>query len=239
MPSGPAPRRRLAAGLIVCIVLMAGFSALGVWQVQRLAWKQALIRQVDARIHAAPVPAPGPEKAVSRADDQYRRVEATGRFLSGRDTQVKAVTERGPGSWVMTPLAEDRGFTVLINRGFVPDGGQAAPAEGPARVVGLLRISESRGGFLRANDPARGRWFSRDVAAIARASALEGPTAAYFIDAEASTGEAGWPRGGMTVVRFPNSHLVYAATWFGLALMSAGGAALLLRDARRPGGGRR
>lgn len=228
-------RRRLVAGLIACAVLMAGFSGLGVWQVQRLAWKQDLIRQVDARIHAPPAPAPGPDAALSRARDQYRRVEVRGRFLSGREARVKAVTEQGPGFWVMTPLAEERGFTVLINRGFVPEGGEAAaPGEGRARVVGLLRISEPKGGFLRANDPGGGRWFSRDVAAIAQAMGLKGAVAPYFIDAEAGAEAATWPRGGMTVVRFPNSHLVYAATWFGLALMSAGGVVMLLRDARRP-----
>ena len=31
-----------------------------------------------------------------------------------------------------------------------------------------------------------------------------------------------WPRAGLTVIRFPNSHLVYALTWYGLALMVVG-----------------
>src|SRR5690606_39408901 len=103
-------------------VLIAGFSALGVGQVQRLAWKQELIRQVDTRIHAHPVPAPGPASfdAVTREADQYRRVTASGRFLHDREARVKAVTDLGPGFWVVTPLADARGFTVLINRGFVP-----------------------------------------------------------------------------------------------------------------------
>jgi surfeit locus 1 family protein len=226
---------RLVAGLAACAVLILGFSALGVWQVQRLAWKQALIRQVDARIHAAPVPAPDPERAVTRQADQYRRVVVSGRFETDRETRVKAVTELGPGFWVMTPLAETRGFTVLINRGFVPAEAPQTRVEGPVSVTGLLRITEPKGGFLRANDPAADRWFSRDVAAIARARGLEGPVAPYFIDADAAPSLSGWPRGGLTVVRFSNSHLVYAVTWFGLALMSAGGAVLLLRERRRGG----
>lgn len=237
----PASRRRTAAGLAAFAVLIAGFCALGVWQVQRLAWKQELIRQVDSRIHAAPVPAPGPASfaAVTRQADQYRRVTASGRFLQDREVRVKAVTDLGPGFWVVTPLEDARGFTVLINRGFVPPE-RAAPdtriegqVEGPVSVTGLLRISEPKGGFLRDNDPANDRWFSRDVAAIAKAKGLEGAVAPYFIDADAAPSPGGWPRGGLTVVRFANSHLVYALTWFGLAFMSAAGAVLWLRDERR------
>lgn len=247
--SEPASRRagergRLLLALTVFAVLFTGFSALGAWQVQRLAWKRELIRQVDARVHAVPVPAPRPEvfAAVTRQRDQYRRVVVSGRFDHGRETRVKAVTDLGPGSWVLTPLAENRGFTVLVNRGFVP-AERAAPetraegqVEGPVVVTGLLRITEPGGGFLRANDPAGDRWFSRDVAAIAEARGLRGPVAPYFIDADAAPNPGGWPRGGLTVVRFANSHLVYALTWFGLALMSACGAVLWWREERRRGG---
>jgi len=229
----------LILGAVMFAVLFAGFSALGVWQVQRLAWKQDLIRQVDARIHAAPVAAPPPDQVVTRQADQYRRVVVSGRFEHAREARVKAVTDLGPGYWVMTPLTTDRGFTVLINRGFVPSERQkpadraAGQVEGPVTVVGLLRLTEPDGGFLRANDPAGDRWFSRDVAGIAKARGVAGPVAPYFIDADATPNPGGWPRGGLTVVSFPNSHLIYALTWFGLALMSAAGFVLFWREEKR------
>lgn len=229
----------LILGAVVFAVLFAGFSALGVWQVQRLAWKQELIRQVDARIHAAPVAAPAPDQTITRQADQYRRVVVSGRFDHSREALVKAVTDLGPGYWVMTPLMTDRGFTLLINRGFVPSERQkptdraAGQVEGETTVVGLLRLTEPDGGFLRANDPAGDRWFSRDVAGIAKARGLSGPVASYFIDADATPNPGGWPRGGLTVVRFANSHLIYALTWFGLALMSAAGFVLFAREEKR------
>lgn len=229
----------LIRGAVVFAVLFAGFSALGVWQVQRLAWKRELIRQVDARIHAAPVAAPPTDQIVTRQADQYRRVVVSGRFDHRHEALVKAVTDLGPGYWVVTPLTTDQGFTVLINRGFVPPERQkpsdraAGQIGGPHTVVGLLRLSEPDGGFLRANDPAGDRWFSRDVIAIAKARGLEGPVASYFIDADATPNPGGWPRGGLTVVRFANSHLIYALTWFGLALMSAAGFAFFLREERK------
>lgn len=229
----------LILGAVMFALLFAGFSALGVWQVQRLAWKQDLIRQVDARIHAAPAAAPPPDQIVTRQADQYRRVGVSGRFDHSREALVKAVTDLGPGYWVMTPLTTDRGFTVLINRGFVPSERQkptdraAGQVDGETTVVGLLRLTEPDGGFLRANDPAGDRWFSRDVAVIAKARGLFGPVAPYFIDADATLNPGGWPRGGLTVVRFANSHLIYALTWFGLALMSAAGFVLFAREEKR------
>jgi len=215
-------RRRLAfVGLALPIIAL--LIGLGVWQVQRLATKRALIAQVEARLSAAPVPAPAPDRwPAIGTGDAYTRVKASGHW-GGGDTYVQAVTDLGPGFWVMTPFLEDRGFVLLVNRGFVTTEGRRttphAPA-GRARVSGLLRLSEPRGGFLRSNDPTADRWYSRDVAAIAAKRGLQG-AAPYFIDADAPTSPAS-PRGGLTVVRFPNNHLQYALTWFAMALLLAG-----------------
>ena len=250
-PDAPGPRRARSWNLALAIfglLLFGVFVALGTWQVERLAWKRDLIERVDAGVHAAPVAAPGPATwpVVTRADDEYRRVEITGRFEHERETLVQAATVLGAGYWVLTPLRTDAGWRVLVNRGFVPPEARARSArtavnpDGEVRVTGLLRITEPDGGFLRDNDPAAGRWYSRDVAAISRALALEN-TAPYFIDqaadaADASAEAAGvqWPAPGLTVIAFRNHHLMYAATWYTLALMVVGGAWLVLRAGRRP-----
>ena len=232
--------------LLIAIAAFAtvGFSALGVWQVERRAWKLALIERVEQRIHAAPVAAPGPAEwpGLSRENAEYRRVTVSGHFLRDRQTLVRAVTERGEGFWLMAPLQTERGFTVLVNRGFVPgspqspggsdgwgsdgsDGSGTTPgaAASTITITGLLRLSEPNGGFLRSNAPAENRWYSRDVEAISHAQHLTG-TAPWFIDAEADP-HAGPessqpPVAGLTVVQFRNSHLQYAITWFILALMA-------------------
>jgi surfeit locus 1 family protein len=95
-------------------------------------------------------------------------------------------------------------------------------------------MPEPGGGFLRVNDPASDRWFSRDVAAIAAVRGLD-EVAPFFIDAERVSGESGLPVAGLTVIRFSNNHLVYALTWGILALMAAAGAAFVNLDRLRPG----
>ena len=219
-------RARRAAFAAAALIVAACLAALGIWQVERRAWKHELIAAVDARIHTPPVAAPGPGEwpSINAKDDAYRRVNASGHFRHDRETLVQAVTERGAGYWVLTPL-ETPDFTLLVNRGFVPKERSAAAARAAGnpseevKVTGLLRVTEPGGAFLRANDPAANRWYSRDVAAIAKARGLA-RTAPYFVDADAAPNRGGYPVGGLTVVRFPDNHLVYALTWFALCVLS-------------------
>jgi surfeit locus 1 family protein len=75
--------------------------------------------------------------------------------------------------------------------------------------------------FTPSNDPARGEWFVRDPRAIAAAFALT-RVAPFTIDADATPNPGGLPAGGETRLNFPNNHLGYALTWFGLAAALAG-----------------
>jgi len=191
-PRGLGTRVFLA---ILAAVLFAGFCSLGTWQVQRRAWKLDLIERVEQRVHAPAAPAPGPAAwpFVNARSDEYRHVRVRGHYLYDAQTLVQASTELGSGYWVMTPLRREDGTIVMINRGFVPSKARSAVAPAPAtadginEVSGLLRLSEPKGGFLRDNDPAAHRWYSRDVQALARAHSLA-RVAPYFIDAAAVPG---------------------------------------------------
>lgn len=234
----------LGAGLAVAFT---GFVALGVWQLQRMSWKHALIERVDARVHAAPVPAPARDvwADVNDERDGYRRVELDGRFIPMPDVRAQAVTALGAGHWSMAAFRTEGGDIVLVNRGFVPlDAEPAPPPGGRVKVIGLLRTTEPVGGFLRRNDPANERWYSRDVAAMASARGLPlSSTAPFFVDAASidasvqavdhDAAPARWPRAGMTVVRFRDPHLSYALTWFGMALLTAFAASRLVVSVRR------
>lgn len=228
-PRSGRKRVLLTAALAAAFLLFAG---LGLWQLERRAEKLALIEAVTDRLRQAPVAAPGPATwSRIRADsDAYRRLSVRGEFRHDRETLVQASTERGPGYWVLTPLATEGGWTVLVNRGFVTPEERERGArrggepQGQVDMSGLLRISEPGGAFLHANDPASDRWYSRDVEAIGRARRL-GAIAPYYIDADASADRPGQPVGGLTNVTFANNHLEYALTWFALAGLAAFGLA--------------
>ncbi|KAF3996336.1 SURF1 family protein [Glaciimonas immobilis] len=281
---GAPPRSRSAAARFA-VAALAGFLfftfvALGTWQVKRLQWKLDLIERVTDRVHALPVAAPGPAQwsKVNAKADEYRHVHLSGTYLYEFSAWVQASTDLGSGFWVMTPLRREDGSVVMVNRGFIPvrtpgqrdqaDTWQSSANPGPSNtpvvpvnVTGLLRMSEPGGGFLRHNDPAANRWYSRDVQAIAAARGLSA-IAPYFVDADAVampggaasgenfvtnpingahnglTGHRGddvddAPIGGLTVIAFHNNHLMYAITWYVLALMTAGAGLWVAREDRR------
>jgi len=242
------PRGRLVlfVALLAGGLVLAGLLALGTWQVRRLAWKQDLIARVTRQQVAPPVAAPAPADwpALNRNADEYRRLQLQGEFDHSRETLVRASTEYGTGYWVLTPLRTRQGFWLLVNRGYVPpefrsrESRLATEPQGPQVLTGLLRLTEPKGSLLQANEPAAGRWYSRDVQAIAAARGLNGLVAPYFVDQALPPGAAGadgtpetWPRAGLTVLNFSNNHLVYAATWFTLAAMLAAALIWLSRRA--------
>lgn len=233
------------------IALFISFLSLGTWQVQRRAWKLDLIERIDQRVHAQPVavPAPADWPRISKETHEYLPVSAQGRWLEGHSVLTQAVSELGAGFWLLTPLQQADGSQVLVNRGFVPTAerkafadriaaaapGTAGAAAETVAVTGLLRLSEPKGGFMRENAAAEDRWHSRDVAAIAAAKGLA-QAAPFFIDQGLpgqAVAENQWPRPGMTVIQFSNTHAVYALTWYGLALMVLLAAWLVVRHERR------
>jgi surfeit locus 1 family protein len=238
---------------LAALALFGCFAALGTWQLQRRSWKLDLISRVEQRVHAvaieAPIESQWPE--LTAANSEYRHVRVSGVFLNDAETLVQATTELGAGFWVLTPLRCADGSLVLVNRGFVPPEQRGRAAHGaveatePATITGLLRITELGGAFLRHNNPGADRWYSRDVRAIAAARGLS-RVAPYFIDADAPHGTARLPASpvsivpvaGLTVITFHNSHLVYAITWYTLAVMVIVGMWLVIQERRlRPRSG--
>ncbi|MES5045144.1 SURF1 family protein [Rhizobium nepotum] len=242
----PPRNRRIRPAAIVVLfltVVLTGFLlALGTWQVQRLSWKLGLIERVEARAHATPVDAPaaaGWPTLADPAEYEYRRVKLSGTFLNNKEIQVYTVSDLGPGYWVMTPLARDDGSNVIVNRGFVPsdkrDPSSRREGEptGQVEIVGLMRAPETGGLFLRTNDPANGRWYSRNIPQISQASGLS-DVAPFYVDADATPNPGGLPVGGKTMLTFPNNHLSYAITWYILAAMVVAAGWYVLRNLNAP-----
>ncbi|MEM7441154.1 MAG: SURF1 family protein [Pseudomonadota bacterium] len=219
----------ISAGVIFTVMM-----GLGIWQVQRLGWKLDLIEAVETRAFAEPVKAPA--VPVNAADHAYMRVTLTGSFDHSASRKVKAVTELGPGHWLMTPFVNE-GRVVWINRGFVHTGvldTALTEPKGEVQITGLLRMAEVGGTLLERNRPDIDRWVSRDVVALSKAAGFSAPKP-YFIDAEHMGAETAWPRGGLTKLQFRNSHLSYAITWFAMAALFLGAMIYVIWDRRRQG----
>ncbi|WP_414831626.1 SURF1 family protein [Afifella sp. YEN Y35] len=218
-------RRLLVPGVLV-IVAVAILVSLGNWQLRRLAWKEDLIAQVAERPSLPPVP----EEAIFTgdiADLHYRRIALSGHYLPEKEVRVFTSLPlgdargpaSGPGAWIMTPFARDAGGTVLVNRGFVPDRAEwAPPPEGTVEISGLIRPDDPPTWLTPDNKPGEDLFFSRSIAAISAAKDLAGPVAPMTLDLLASPDGPALPQAGETRMSFPNDHLQYALTWYGLAI---------------------
>lgn len=227
------PRRRpwvsLLAPAVLAFIVLIG---LGTWQIQRKAWKEALIASLTAQLAAPPVALP-PAKDwpnLDAAGDAYHRVKFSAQFDYADDALVFANGSAfrpdvsGPGYWVFTPARLDDGSVVIVNRGFVPDGRQNEAARaagnlpGDIEIIGAMRWPDSRHWFTPSDDPAHNLWFSRDPQSIAAAKGL-GTVAPFYVEQEAPVPPGGLPQPGRIVVTLPDNHLQYALTWYGLALV--------------------
>lgn len=221
-------RSRLRSLLVPAIfTLVAGalLVGLGIWQLERLAWKDAIVARIEARTKAAPQPLPSSATwdALKPDDYEYRRVTATGRFDNAKEAYILRASADGPVYHVLTPLALDGGGTVLVDRGSVPAERRdpatrrAGQPQGETSVTGLMRPPEARNVFTPPDEPSKDRFYTRDPAEIAQHFELN-DAAPFVIDADATPNPGGWPLGGDTIVDIPNNHFSYALTWFGLAL---------------------
>jgi len=221
--------RSLLLLTVLSVAALAVLIGLGVWQLQRLQWKEGLIAEIEMRTKAEPVSL---QEAVTRArageDVSYVRVRVDGRFDNGKERYLFAVSDGTPGWHVITPLTTPEGEVVLIDRGFVPDAFRD-PASRPrgeltdaVTVTGPARPPESQGLFIPDNEIEQNRWFWRDLSAMAKSMfggvAGTKDVAPFFLEAEWSDIPGGWPLGGQTRLDLPNNHLQYAITWFALAL---------------------
>lgn len=219
---------RLIGALVLGVAGVAILMSLGIWQMQRLAWKEAILADITARIVADPVALP---TAADPEADRYLPVALEGQF----DPQfVRVLVSQkgiGAGYRIIAALETAEGRRVLVDRGVIAvAAGMPAPNDAPVSVIGNLHWPEERDGFTPENDLADNLWFARDVAALAEHLRAE---PILVIARELTPPEAPIQPLPVGVDNIPNDHLSYAVTWFSLAAVWLGMTLFLLWRIRR------
>ncbi len=202
----------LIFGLIGVGILVS----LGVWQVQRLAWKQDVLADIEAQIGGQPQPL---ATVVSEQADEFRPVQVAGQF-SGQTIRV-LVSQKIYGAGYRLISAFDMGDRrILVDRGFVSvnDPVPDLPA-GQGTIIGNLHWPNEVDSFTPDNDLAANIWFARTVPALAAHLDTE---PVLIIRRGGSLADPGVTPLPVTTDAIPNDHLNYAITWFSLALIWLG-----------------
>jgi surfeit locus 1 family protein len=234
----PPPRPAAGQGgfpvglTLVTVLAFALLVGLGVWQLQRLKWKEALLAHVAALQTAPARPlAPVLDALAQGRDVGFTRVRVGCPGLASAPyLELYGLKDGQAGVRLISacPVAGGRYRTVLVDRGFVADTVSARPPvdradAAPVELVGVLRTPDRASAFTPANRPEANRWFSRDIPAMARALGAPGPAAPVFLFAESSSNPAlAALQPAPLPAEIPNRHLEYALTWFGLAAALVG-----------------
>ena len=231
MSDAPAPaRRRVPVGMTVATAIgLAILIALGVWQLQRLKWKETLLAHVFVLQHAKAQALAFPLRALARGQDvEFTRVsEVCPGLASAPYLEVYDLRDGQVGSRLVSvcPITDDAYGSILVDRGFIPDTSSARPRvdaadRTPVEVEGVLRKPE-RGNFMTPKNRP-GHWFTHEIAPMAKALGAPAP-APIVLYAESKTNPEIAPlKPAALPVEIPNNHFQYALTWFGLAGALAG-----------------
>lgn len=185
--------------------------SLGFWQVQRLAWKEGVLAEIEARIAAPAAPLP---EAVGEGE-KYRPVALSGATAPGEIFVLVSRKQIGPGYRVIAPFETEDGRRILLDRGFIRlEAKDAARPPLALDIIGNIHLPDDRNPSTPANDVAANLWFARDIPEMAAALATE----PLLVVARADTGQ-GIEAMPVDTAGIPNDHLQYAITWFSLALV--------------------
>nr|WP_314431124.1 SURF1 family protein [uncultured Brevundimonas sp.] len=216
-----AARPRFPVVLTVLAVLLLGvLLALGVWQVQRMQWKEGLMNGAEAAAGQPPLPL---AEALKLENPEFRRVLLTCRGLAAASFVELQSIENGDAGVRLVSACRPEGVeaTLLVDRGFVSAEISARPSVKaadtmPVVITGVLRRAPAPS--VLTPPPAEGRFYGRDAEAMARALKVVGPVSPFTVFATTST-NPDWQalKPSAPPAAFTNNHLGYALTWFGLA----------------------
>ena len=227
--------RRWVGLLAVALLAALACVLLGQWQLDRLGQRHERNDLLRRNLTSSPVP-PGELLAVGREPregDQFARVRATGRYDEDRRLLVRTRPFEGQvGFYVLTPFVTDAGPTLLVVRGWVPDGPTAeslpdvppAPS-GEVTVTARIRQSEPPS---TTGTPPEGQVTRIDVPAIAKT--LPYPVYGGYGEVTAERPQLrSRPERRPAPEPSEGPHLAYAFQWFLFALLALGGYVLLAR----------
>jgi len=216
---------------LLAVVLLGILLSLGVWQVQRLTWKEGLIRSAEAADKAPVLPL---SEALKLEDPEFRKVLITCAGLARASyVELRSIEAGQTGVRLVSLCHEVSGSTLLVDRGFMAEGMTARPViktddTMPVVLTAVLRHVPSPSSMTP--QPEGLSFYGRDLPAMAKALGAEGPILPYGVYATTSINpEIEGMISSAPPVAFSNNHLGYALTWFGLAIALIVFYAVLLR----------
>ena len=225
---------RKTVAVVAVLGAFAVLVGLGLWQLDRRAWKQERIAAAAAGLEAAPLAL---AEAAPDPGAVWRRAALTATTIPAGRVEIGPKTVQGKvGMDHALPARLANGDIVIVVLGFVANDAPAStrptPPDGHFAAAGVLTRPERPSRMMPDNRPPDS-WLWLEPRAIAAAAGLDPDRTSPL----ALRLEPPWPgfQGEAVRPNLPDNHLQYALTWFGLAGALAGVAAIGVWRRRRPG----
>ena len=188
---------------------------LGKWQIDRLYWKLDVLKKIDQKIAAAPVPLPAePSESIHK----YLSVEISGQFLQ-ESIRVLASKKRFGAGYRIIHVFHTNGRRLLVDLGFVGlETDYDVDLINDISLVGNLHWPDEVDNFTPEPDLENNIWFARNVERVASALKTE---PILLILKDSTLKDQNIKPMPIDTTHIPNDHLQYAITWFSLAIIWA------------------
>lgn len=200
--------------LIAVAIAFALLNGLGIWQVQRLRWKEGLINDLA---HAQALPPAPVNEVITTPQPAWREV-----ILPPCDIKPDGLL------YMHSEMDGQVGYRVLatcdgllVDLGFSADKLALSPVT--LTPVGRLRPYDKANPFTPPNSPQANDWYWRSAADMGPAlHASLRPDYFVVLDLQQTQAHIDGLKQGLLTASLPNRHLEYAITWFSLAWIMLG-----------------
>ena len=222
--------------LLVSAIGIAILLSLGIWQVQRLAWKEGLIAELDSRMKAEPISLQQAlEKKAAGQDVEYVKVKLIGQIDGNSLRKVTSINGE-PGWEILSPFKTNEGQLVLVDLGAIVENQNFSAKSEPQSFEAVIRVHNKGAGLFDAdNDPEKNIWYWWDLPEMMATAFTKnnGTPVPFILQKLPTANENNLPLSGPPKIELANNHLGYAITWFGLAAALAGVAGFYVFSLRR------
>lgn len=209
--------RRLPIGLTIATAIsLVILLVLGMWQLQRMAWKVDLLARIEAAKTGPVTPADTLLAKGGDLDFRNASIDCPPAAFA-RQIELYGIVEGQSVRRLIIACPTARG-TLLVDQGYVADtiSARIGPPAAPIRIEGILRTPDKPGTFNPAA-PRDGLWYGRDIPAMARALGAADPAPVFLFASAPVRSEWQALKPAPVPSDIANRHLEYALTWFGLA----------------------
>lgn len=229
-------KRNILFALAVGVVGVAILLALGLWQLQRLSWKEGILAEMAARQAEAPMV--GLPEAPDERVHAFRAVRLEGEITGAAHYLIASVAGDGPGHRLLVPFTTTAGQSLILDLGYLAGHAEVeAPIGERLLLTGrLFWPDEIDPGYTPEPDLQKRLWFARDLEVLGAALGTE----PYMVVAEEITSDSPRAIAQLSALKqipvgsnIPNDHLEYAITWFSLAVVWAAMTGYLITRIRR------